>query len=115
MSAPQQPVAFEVEIKKSPAKVTPIKMRLELQSNCEASAPSLKDIEEKLKKAEEKRKTQERQFTPESLKVEQVLSRKQRMEQEAEQLIKSKISAKQKTAEELRSNQIHCRVRKARL
>ena len=54
----------------------------------------MKDIEEKLKKAEEKRRTQERQFTPESFKVEQVLSRKQRMEQEAEQLIKSRISAK---------------------
>merc|ERR1719240_1421595 len=107
MNSPK-PVAFELpinDISSSPKNVKAIKLRLE-QSRGESAAPTLEQLEMKLKKAEEIRKEQFAKQHPLTLKKDEQLSRAQeRRELRDKENIakKSKVLTKLDIAEQQRA------------
>ena len=74
-----KPIVFEVDIKKSPAKNVPIKLKLESQ-NMELAAPTLEEINKKLQKAEELRLNNLKKDNQIQQKVTKVLEKKVELE-----------------------------------
>ena len=74
-----KPIVIEVDIKKSPAKDVPIKLRLEAQ-NIELAAPTLEEINKKLQKAEELRLNNLKKDNQIQQKVTKVLEKKVELE-----------------------------------
>ena len=74
-----KPIVIEVDIKKSPAKNVPIKLKLESQ-NMELAAPTLEEINKKLQKAEELRLNNLKKDNQIQQKVTKVLEKKVELE-----------------------------------
>jgi hypothetical protein len=80
-----KPIAFEIEVKpkNSPVKNLPIKMKLEQSLHQDTAAPTLEEIDQKLKKAEEKRKEEiSRKLFSSDEKQTQIQERKSLLEKE---------------------------------
>lgn len=118
MNSPK-PVAFEIpinDISSSPKNVKAIKLRLE-QSRGESAAPTLEQLEMKLKKAEEIRKEQFAKQHPITLNKGQQLSRAQQRRElrDKENIAKnSKVLTKLETAEQQRAQITNSNIEKAK-
>jgi len=106
MQSPK-PVAFDIDIKKSPGKDLPIKAKLEKQAN-DMAAPSLEQIEKKLQKAEENRKNMMESYlgNRDTNRVKKVVERKLTSDKENIEKIQKNIELKLESAEEKRQSQI---------
>lgn len=104
-----QPIAFEIEIKShdSPNQAPAIKTKLESYSS---AAPSLEDIESKLKKAEELRKQEFAKKKPIDEAITRANQRRSTVLMEQEQNFKQKLETKLETAEHLRAEAIDRKV-----
>lgn len=110
-----KPVAFDIQLKKSPERSLPIKTKLEASVN-EFAAPTLEDIEKKLLKAENLRKEQElKNFKPIEEKISKVLEKKQSLNKEEMTKIQKTIELKFETAEQLRQRELDQIKDKARI
>ena len=118
MNSPK-PVAFEIpinDISSSPKNAKAIKLRLE-QSRGESAAPTLEQLEMKLKKAEEIRKEQFAKQHPITLNKGQQLSRAQHRRElrDKENIAKnSKVLTKLEIAEQQRAQIANSNIEKAK-
>jgi hypothetical protein len=106
MQSPK-PVAFEIDIKKSPCKDLPIKTKLEKQLS-DVAAPTLEQIELKLQKAEVNRKNMMENFlgNRDTDRVKKVVERKLTSDKENIEKMQKSIELKLESAEEKRQNKI---------
>lgn len=104
-------IVVDIQNNTSPKKDLAIKLRLEQQSA--APAPSLEDIQLKLQKAELKRKQTLIKSTNILDKINQVQERKSRREQNALDQKREKLYTKLETAEKLRVQLLTTTVKKA--
>ena len=108
----QKPVVIDIEVRKmSPGRSPPIAQKLMKQKAHTEAAPSIEDIEQKLKKAEELRKEEfarKKPLTDE--KLHKVLERKSTQEKEQLEKLQKEIDQKAELADELRKKAILTRV-----
>lgn len=109
-----KPVTFDIEVRRSPVKEEPaVKKRLEMQAG--AAAPSLEDIEAKLKRAEEIRRAKlfKEAFRTDE-RITRVLERKTFNEAHQLKKMQMEMEIKAVTAEQLRLKAIQSKVEVAK-